>query len=849
MQTTYFKVTILTVLSMFCAISIGEAFSQTQGVQLFVGAGSGAGPHVKSFTLPGGAGRASFFAFAEAFRGGVSVATGDINGDGVRDVIVGAGSGGSSHVKVFDGATLSTATPRILFSFFAYDPAFTGGVRVASADINGDGLADIITGPGQGSGSQVKIFSGVNGAHLASFNPYEATFNGGINLGVGDVNRDGRVDIITGKATGNTGLVRVFNGQNLAKLREFVAFGPTFTGGITVAGGNFVGNNSADIVVGAGPSPAGSRVRVFDGANNARVRDFFAYTQSFLGGVNVAAIDINGDRIDEVVTGAGVGGGPHVKAFDVRTDTIVERGSFFAFDGAFRGGIVVAGFSVNAVTPTPTRTPTPGGPTSTPTRTPTATPTPIGPTATPTRTPTATPTPIGPTATPTRTPTATPVAPTNTPTPIATTQCSDGIDNDGDGFSDLNDFSCGGSALDTDETNPRSQCQDTSDNDGDSLIDLLDFGCSNSQDNSENSAGSTDLILSLTGIYDNRDGSCTAYFGYQSSATTNVTIAAGSNGATKNFFSPGNANRGQGAIFKSGLNKGTVVVNLATAEQVTWSVATAGSVGSQVTASCARTPQLAAVEPLAQCINAADGGGFSAVMGYRNPNDIEIQIPVGALNKFTPGNADRSQPTKFFKGLNNGAFALSFTTALEWKLPGKTAAISPATTVCVCPIADGKVLRAELDKISEDLSKLATQAVAVLQSAKDSSSKKDAKRAKKRSTDNFTAHKALTAKIPDLVKSCPTSPVGCSTVDNGPIIEGLRAQYAESLGIVKRTIARAFFLKTGDTSGNDALVKRAKEQQTKGLAALAKLPRFRTACGNGAATRSDDSGLRVREDE
>ncbi len=65
MQTTSFKVTLLTVLSMFCAILIGEAFGQAGGgVQLFVGAGSGAGPHVKSFTLPGGAGRASLFAFA-----------------------------------------------------------------------------------------------------------------------------------------------------------------------------------------------------------------------------------------------------------------------------------------------------------------------------------------------------------------------------------------------------------------------------------------------------------------------------------------------------------------------------------------------------------------------------------------------------------------------------------------------------------------------------------------------------------------------------------------------------------------------------------------------------------------
>ena len=64
MQTRSFKLTLLTVLSMFCAISIGKAFSQTQGVQLFDGAGSGAGPNVKSFTLSGGVGRVSLFVFA-----------------------------------------------------------------------------------------------------------------------------------------------------------------------------------------------------------------------------------------------------------------------------------------------------------------------------------------------------------------------------------------------------------------------------------------------------------------------------------------------------------------------------------------------------------------------------------------------------------------------------------------------------------------------------------------------------------------------------------------------------------------------------------------------------------------
>ncbi len=67
-----------------------------------------------------------------------------------------------------------------------------------------------------------------------------------------------------------------------------------------------------------------------------------------------------------------------------------------------------------------------------------------------------------------------------------TPQCADGVDNDGDGATDLNDFSCSG-ATDTDETNPRAQCQDGTDNDGDGLVDMNDPGCSNAQDNTENS--------------------------------------------------------------------------------------------------------------------------------------------------------------------------------------------------------------------------------------------------------------------------------------------------------------------------------------------------------------------------
>lgn len=150
------------------------------------GAGAGGGPHVRVFDAATGAVKFEFFAYGLDFTGGVRVAACDVNGDGVPDIVTGAGPGGGPHVKVFDGVT-GTQLSGPIGSFFAFNPAFIGGVHVACSDLNGDGKADVIVGAGAGGGPHVRAFDAVTGLEipgpLGSFFAYPAGFQGGVFVG------------------------------------------------------------------------------------------------------------------------------------------------------------------------------------------------------------------------------------------------------------------------------------------------------------------------------------------------------------------------------------------------------------------------------------------------------------------------------------------------------------------------------------------------------------------------------------------------------------------------------------------------------------------------------------------
>ena len=289
-----------------------------------------------------GAATAQAAPYGVGFGGGVSVAMGDITGSSAgNEIVTAAGPGGGPHVRVFS----STMNP-LGGGFFAYSPAFHGGLDVGVGDVAPDSPGDeIVTGAGAGGGPHVRAFlsdgSPAPGLAGSGFFAYGADFTGGVNVAVGDVRPDVPGDeIVTGAASHGGPHVRVFAADGTPLDNGgFYAFDPNFTGGIQVAVGNFDGAGGLRIAVAAGPG-GGPHVRVFH-ANGSSLNDgFMAYSQAFIGGVDVGMTQIDAG-LDEIVTVPRTGGGPHVRSF--RSDGTPIGGGVFGFAGSVTTGLSVAG--------------------------------------------------------------------------------------------------------------------------------------------------------------------------------------------------------------------------------------------------------------------------------------------------------------------------------------------------------------------------------------------------------------------------------------------------------------------------------------------------------------------------
>jgi hypothetical protein len=305
---------------------------------------------------------ASFHPFGNAFKGGVRVAMGDLDGDGKAELIAGQGVGGGKVGvwKVNADGTIGSRT-----EWITPWAGFTGGVFVAAGDLNNDGKDELAISRGS-QGNSISIYSDTNAdgkvgdTKTDAFNPW-GKFQGGVRLAFGDTNNTGGDELIVARGPGGPATVVVYTDSNANRavsdntpLEQFTAFGGGYTGGITVAAGpvDSAGTGGAEIIV-ARDSGLGV-VRIFSDANadglvnNDPLFDSFNVYNNFKGGVRVAAGDTDASGfLVEVIVGPGPGGGT-LAIRDDNGDTGVKLGdnpptdSFPAFGAAYKSGFFVA---------------------------------------------------------------------------------------------------------------------------------------------------------------------------------------------------------------------------------------------------------------------------------------------------------------------------------------------------------------------------------------------------------------------------------------------------------------------------------------------------------------------------
>ncbi|MBU2575970.1 S8 family serine peptidase, partial [Patescibacteria group bacterium] len=274
---------------------------------------------------------AQWLAYPEFFRGGAELVSGDVDGDGELEIISGAGGGGGPQVRIFN------QQGQVEAQFFAYDSSFRGGVRVATADFDNDGIDEIVASAGAGLSSEVRIFD-KQGNIKWSFNVTADGLSGGITVNAADIDNDGEIEIITGTGGGSLPMVQIFDKLGNREA-QWMAYPEFFKGGVNVAVGDIDSDGELEVVTAAG-NGGGPQVRVFDAKGNVEGQ-FFAFEDTFRGGANITVGNIDSDPEVEIITGSGRGRESEVRVFRKFGANFVQESAFSVFESDYEGGVHV----------------------------------------------------------------------------------------------------------------------------------------------------------------------------------------------------------------------------------------------------------------------------------------------------------------------------------------------------------------------------------------------------------------------------------------------------------------------------------------------------------------------------
>ncbi len=222
-----------------------------------------------------------FIAFAPDYKRGITITVGDYDGDGEMSIVASTMQGGGPHVRVFN------VFGELEDQFFAYNQAFTGGVNLATADIDGDGIDEIVTAAGLGGGPHVRVVR-PSGMLVAEFFAYDASDNAGVSVTRIDENENGKDELVVahyGLGNPEASVVR-FDVFNMASISAPFSLYENYNYGVSL----FPIDDTT-----FGVSPNGNEnqdIKMFN-ANGTLVLNRATFEQEYTGRVHVAAKNVD----------------------------------------------------------------------------------------------------------------------------------------------------------------------------------------------------------------------------------------------------------------------------------------------------------------------------------------------------------------------------------------------------------------------------------------------------------------------------------------------------------------------------------------------------------------------------
>jgi peptidylprolyl isomerase len=346
------------------AVTLGSSTVSASDTDSFVpssivvtdAAGFGGGPVVRLIDPATGGVRTQFNAFEPGFKGGVQAALGDLDGDGRLETVVTSGVGRTGEVRVFDATGVELTAYRTL----PFGARWKGGLSLAVGDFDGDGRDDVAVAKATGDG-ETRVFRSVAAADPIPdaawrvIRPFGTNFMGGASLVAADMGtfsngsvvdagkQDGRAELIIGNGPTATPLVRIYDvsATTPVVLDTVRPFSPGLLGGVTVSAARINADSIPDLIIGSGRRGNGA-VETYDGrvatTANTRLAAFnaFAGLPRSSAATFVSAIDSDGDgRADSLYASQGTGSSNGARV--LTTAGVVTAGL-----GAFSGPLQLA---------------------------------------------------------------------------------------------------------------------------------------------------------------------------------------------------------------------------------------------------------------------------------------------------------------------------------------------------------------------------------------------------------------------------------------------------------------------------------------------------------------------------